>query len=127
MKWEKRGLIWAPAGDLPWAQSHASLPVVQPIERDQWRGFVCCRGTNGKNRVARVVVDTTRMPDEMPTVSHVDHEPILSLGDPGTFDDSGVMPAWLIDDGDLVRLYYVGWNVSATVPYRLAIGLALSE
>jgi hypothetical protein len=45
----------------------------------------------------------------------------------GAFDDSGVMPGWLICDGDRLYMYYTGWNTSTTVPYRLAIGLAISN
>ena len=54
-------------------------------------------------------------------------EAVISLGEPGTFDDSGVMPSWLIPDGDTLRLYYVGWNVIGTVPYRLSIGCGIER
>jgi hypothetical protein len=67
------------------------------------------------------------LPQSISTVSHVDSEPVLSLGEPGTFDDSGVMPSWMIHNGDELWLYYIGWNVSSTVPYRLSIGLAISR
>ncbi len=126
MQWEKRGLVWAPQGDLPWAQSHATLPLVQVAGPDRWWVYVGCRDANGKTRIGRVVVDTSSLPDGVPSVCHVEPSPVLPLGEPGTFDDSGMMPSWLIQEGDSVRLYYVGWNVIGTVPYRLSIGVALS-
>ena len=127
MKWEKLGLIWTPAGDLPWAQTHATLPAAQAIDWHRWWVYVGSRDANGKTRVARVTLDTEGLPQQLPTVSHVDPEPVLSLGEPGTFDDSGVMPSWLVSTEDELRLYYVGWNVIGTVPYRLSIGVAVSK
>jgi hypothetical protein len=37
------------------------------------------------------------------------------------------MPSCLIEEGGLLWLYYIGWNVIGTVPYRLSIGLAMSD
>jgi hypothetical protein len=48
----------------------------------------------------------------------------LKLGKPGSFDDSGVMPSSISKVNDEIFLYYIGWNKSDVVPYRLAIGLA---
>lgn len=45
----------------------------------------------------------------------------------GTFDDSGVMPSCLIQKDDLIYLYYIGWNLGQTVPFRNSIGLAVSD
>lgn len=127
MKWEKLGLIWAPQGEQPWAASHTTLPIAQIVDDNEWWVYVGSRDGNGKTRIARVVLDASKLPEAVPTVSRVDPEPIISLGQPGTFDDSGVMPAWLVADGDLLRMYYIGWNVVGTVPYRLSIGVAISS
>src|SRR4051812_3718551 len=127
MKWEKCGMIWMPQGELPWAKSHATLPVTHATASNKWPVYVSCRDEYGKSRIGRVELDVADLPRKLPTVCHVDSAPVLSLGAPGTFDDSGVMPAWLISDGDLLRLYYIGWNVTSTVPYRLSIGVAISD
>ncbi len=50
-----------------------------------------------------------------------------SLGRPGTFDDSGIMPSWIVTQENKKYLYYIGWNVEVSVPYHLAIGLAVSD
>ena len=127
MKWEKCGLIWAPQGELPWAQSHATLPVVHGAGPDRWWVYVGCRDGHGKTRIARVELDTSGLPGKPPRVCGVHPAPVLPLGEPGTFDDSGMMPSWLVQDGDSLRLYYMGWNIVGTVPYRLSMGLAISE
>jgi hypothetical protein len=53
--------------------------------------------------------------------------PVLPLGGLGTFDDNGIMPSWIVTHRGQRFLYYIGWNLGVTVPYRLAIGLALSD
>jgi hypothetical protein len=128
MKWEKCGLLWKPADEAPWARSHATLPVVQVVGPDRWWVYVSTRDEAGKSRIGRLVVDPNKLPaDGRPAVCLLDPVPVLSLGEPGTFDDSGVMPSWLVHDGDTLRLYYIGWNVIGTVPYRVSIGLAISR
>ena len=54
-------------------------------------------------------------------------EPLLPLGQRGTFDDNGMMPSCIVADGQLRYLYYIGWNPQVTVSYRVSIGLAVSE
>ena len=54
--------------------------------------------------------------------------PIIIPGELGEFDDSGAMATWLADAGNGTRfLYYIGWNLGVTVPFRNSIGLAISE
>lgn len=128
MEWDKLGVIWAPQDEAEWATSHATLPVVQELENDRWRLFVSTRDADGKSRIGRLELDASGLPERrIPEVVSFAPEPVLSLGEPGTFDDSGVMPSWLVTNGSEVRLYYIGWNVAGTVPYRLAIGLAISH
>jgi hypothetical protein len=52
---------------------------------------------------------------------------VLPLGELGTFDDSGIMPSWLVSHDGNKYLYYIGWNPQVTVSYRLSIGLAVSN
>jgi hypothetical protein len=48
----------------------------------------------------------------------------LEFGKDGAFDDSGIMLSSILD-GELGQMiYYIGWNRSSNVPYRLSIGLA---
>jgi hypothetical protein len=64
---------------------------------------------------------------EQPTqIADLITEPILQPGRPGEFDDSGAMASWLVQDGNQRYLYYIGWNLAKTVPFRNSIGLAVS-
>lgn len=123
MQWKKLGLLWAPTGESEWACTHATLPVVQALADDQWRVFLSTRDAQGKSRIGCLTVDASCDPRPL----EFDANPVLSLGEAGTFDDSGVMPSWLVEEEGRLFLYYVGWNVLATIPYRQAIGLAVSD
>ena len=54
-------------------------------------------------------------------------EPLLTLGERGTFDDNGMMPSCVVSSDSVTYMYYIGWNPQVTVSYRLSIGLAMSE
>jgi hypothetical protein len=127
MIWQKLGLIWAPNGEADWARTHATLPVVQTFSNDRWWVYVSCRDALGKSRVGRLTLDVSALPQGVPRVVEFEPNPILSLGAPGAFDDSGVMPAWLVECGDEQWMYYIGWNVRGLIPYHVSIGLAISR
>jgi len=52
-------------------------------------------------------------------------QPILSPGETGLFDDSGVSLSCIASVNGSRLLYYVGWNLGTTVPWRNSIGLAI--
>ena len=122
-RWTKRGRIFHVDGQFPWMAHHASVPVPYRVRDDCLRIYFGPRDAEGRTRTAFVDVD----PAAPGTVLRLHDRPALDLGRLGTFDDSGVMPTSIVDvDGDLY-LYYVGWNRGVTVPYRNAIGLAVSD
>jgi hypothetical protein len=51
----------------------------------------------------------------------------MSLGGPGTFDEFGTYPTSVIRKGDEVWAYYGGWTRCASVPFDVAIGVAVSR
>jgi len=61
------------------------------------------------------------------SVVHVNEKPIISPGELGAFDDSGAMMSWIVDVEKEHYLYYIGWNLGVTVPFRNSIGLAISN
>jgi hypothetical protein len=54
-------------------------------------------------------------------------ERLLSPGQRGSFDDSGVTVACVIPVGSEIFVYYLGWNLGTTVPFRNFIGLAVGD
>ncbi len=121
--WEKRQRIYVPDGSLTWMRTHASLPVTDMIDEATLRIYFAGRDDAGRSRIGWVDVN----PDSPETIVNISLDPLLPLGDRGTFDDNGMMPSCVVSAGRLKYLYYIGWNPQVTVSYRLAIGLAISE
>jgi predicted GH43/DUF377 family glycosyl hydrolase len=121
MRWDKRGHVYVASGHRPWAQARA-LPVT-PLVRDgvlRLYSAFCDADTVG--RVGWVDVDL----DDPTRVLAVSDEPVLDIGEPGTFDDSGVAPTAVVPVGDELYMYYVGYQRSSRVPYFQLEGLAVS-
>src|SRR5262245_55624527 len=123
MKWIKKGLIFTPDRRYDWMSSHASIPVVDEARQGVLRIYFGTRDKEGRSQTSFIEVEA----DHPDNVLYVHDRPLLALGRPGTFDDSGIMPSWIVNDGERKYLYYIGWNPEVVVPYRLAIGLAVSE
>jgi hypothetical protein len=120
--WTKGGLIYAPTGDVEWMTSHAQMPVADEIGAGRLRIYFSSRDSRNRSRPTFVEVSA----DDPAQILYRHDRPVLGLGDLGTFDDSGVMPSWIVNDGGLKFLFYIGFNSSLSVPYRLSIGLAVS-
>jgi hypothetical protein len=121
--WIKQGLIFVPDGSLSWARTHASVPTVDVLSDRVWRIYYAAR--DAQNRCSISYFDV-----EAGNPRHIIYrheQPILPLGKLGTFDDSGMMPSWIVMHQGVRYLYYTGWNVRQTVPYQNAIGLAVSR
>src|SRR4051795_13747330 len=115
MRWRKLGVVYAPAGDRAWARQYAHLPT--PVVWDERTIRVYFAGLDAEKfgRVGYVDVDAA----DPTRVRAVSPEPVFDLGLPGTFDDSGVNPSYLVRVGDRWRMYYIGWQRSRRGAYLL--------
>jgi acetyltransferase-like isoleucine patch superfamily enzyme len=86
MRWQKLGNIFCPSGQYPWMQSHAANPVADCLGGSRFRIYFSCRDRNNRASIGYVVIDMHR-PLE---VLELSPKPVLSPGEPGTFDD----PRW---------------------------------
>jgi hypothetical protein len=123
MKWEKLGRVFCPAEEVEWMRSHAAVPIAEHIENDVFRIYFSSRDSSSRSYTGFVVLDITRPTD----ILDMSVSPVLSPGDLGEFDDSGAMATWLARTNGSTFLYYVGWNLGVTVPFRNAIGLAIGN
>jgi hypothetical protein len=123
MKWEKKGVIFCPSGDSAWMVTHVSIPVVDVVENSRLRLYFGTRDNRNRSFPGYLEVDAA----DPSRVLYVHSDPVLTLGPSGSFDDSGIMPSWIVDVGEEKFLYYIGWNQGVIVPYQLAIGLAVSR
>ena len=119
-RWVKRGRIFIPDESLDWLHTHAALPCTSSIADDVQVYF---SGRDGANRahVGRFQFDPAN-----PSHTKLDPNPVLSPGSLGAFDDSGVTVSCVVQHDGQRWLYYTGWSLGVTVPFYLAIGLAVS-
>jgi hypothetical protein len=123
MAWLKKGLIYAPKGQYGWNKTHASVPTVDVVNDRVWRIYFAARDAENRSHTSYLEVEAGNPGN----VLYEHPEPILPLGRIGTFDDCGVMPSWVVNNGSDKYLYYVGWTVRQTVPFHNSIGLAISK
>lgn len=121
--WDKLGCIFPPAPRGKWLATHASVPIAEHLEGDVYRIYFSPRDREGRSHTGWFDLDLTRPY----TPLRVAAEPLLSPGEPGAFDDAGAMGSWLLNVGTRKYFYYIGWNRGVSVPFRNAIGLAMSE
>lgn len=123
MKWIKKGLIFKPDNNYDWMVSHAQVAIANMISEDILRIYF---GTRDKlNRTVTTYIEVES--DNPQNILYIHDKPVLGLGKLGCFDDSGAMPSCIVTANEKKFLFYSGWNVAGTVPYRIAIGVAVSE
>lgn len=54
-------------------------------------------------------------------------QPLFSLGEYGSFDETGITMTSIVNVGEEKYLYYCGWNKRFTTPYALSIGLVIVQ
>ncbi len=122
MKWKKRGLIFEPRAQYDWVITHASTPFALYLSNDRYRIYF--GGRNKENKTQQGYIEV-KLQDSI-KITYLSPKPVLRVGRPGLFDDSGVLAPWIVRHGELLYMYYTGWAQGVSVPYYAAIGLAIS-
>ena len=125
-RWHRHGLIFNPhdyIGNFQSLYSHASVPCAVPIDDRFIKIFFSGRDKNNRSFTYSIIADSA----DKYRISGFNSTPILKPGKLGTFDDSGAMATWIIFYNQKFYMYYIGWNLGVTVPFRNSIGLAISN
>ena len=123
MEWIKKGLIFNTEKNFSWMQTHAAVPFIDKLDKDNFRIYFSPRDQNNQASIGFIEINM-KNPKEILSISN---EPILTVGKLGSFDENGVMGTSLINFNNKKYLYYVGWNIGKSIPFRWSIGLAISE
>lgn len=124
MRWNKLGLVYTPNGSMPWANSHAMIPTPVRLNESVVRVFTTFCDVYGIGRPGFVDVRA----DDPLKVLNVSTCPLLDIGQPGTFDENGLLACSVtpLVDGRTF-MYYVGFELGTKIRYRLLTGLAISD
>jgi len=120
--WVKMGQIVVPDLTVPWMTSYAG-PAFAVSRGDVLRLYVTGRDEFNQSRIG--IVDT-RIVDGRFEVLNVHSDPVFDLGEAGLFDESGVSYPWLVEHGECVLMYYVGWVAGGRGRFQNYLGLAVS-
>jgi predicted GH43/DUF377 family glycosyl hydrolase len=123
VNWKKLGLIFEPQKHCDWVHSHAWVPTPDCLEDGRYRVYFAGRNTENLSQVGAFTVDL----DQPDTILDPTSEPLVRLGELGMFDDSAVLPAWMLNKGESKYLYYVAWMQGKRVPFYASIGVAESR
>jgi predicted GH43/DUF377 family glycosyl hydrolase len=128
-RWIKLGQVFDPTKGqgASWMQEYAQAPSVVVFDRYVRVYFSSRKRPDEQGRyITRLgYIDLAR--DNLFRIEGVSAEPILPLGERGTFDEFGTYPASVIKTGEQFRVYYAGWTRCESVPFNAAIGMAASD
>jgi len=119
----RKGLIYNVNGDYEWMFSHAQVPFGYLLDEKTLRIYYATRD-NANRCVATFIEVDPKIPSK---IKYVHNDICLGLGDLGMFDERGAMISCIVKHEDLLYMYYTGWNIAVDTPYRLSIGLAISN
>jgi predicted GH43/DUF377 family glycosyl hydrolase len=123
VRWSKQGLVYVPSGEVEWARAYAFPPT--PVFRGDGvlRLYLAFCDADTVGRIGWVDVRA----DDPGQVLGVSERPVLDIGDPGMFDENGILPTSVIAVGDELYMYYVGYQLGYGVKYYQFEGLAISR
>lgn len=82
--------------------------------------LVSGRDAQGESRIGSMIFEW----GDPPRLLHVS-DPLLDRGETGAFDMNGAGYPWLVQYGDVQRMFYVGWTrMGGGIPFRNQMGLA---
>ena len=116
MKWKKLSRILIPT------ETHIYVPTVT-LRGNEFRIYASFWDRQQIKRIGFIDVSA-----KDPTkVLRYSKKPALDIGEVGTFDSDGVTPSYILNQGNEVWLYYVGWqSLAGLLPRYLFTGLAIS-
>lgn len=124
MQWRKLGMVYHPDGSKWWARSHAMIPTPTKLSEDAVRVFITCCDDRGIGRVGYVDLDAKNPL----SIINVGKEPLLDIGQPGTFDENGALVCSVVPLPDQSQfMYYAGFELGTKIRYRLLTGMAFQR
>lgn len=122
MKWSKFGHVFSSVESNDWKKNSALTPTPILLNEAVIRVYAGFRDEEGVSRIGYVDVDS-QDPTKVLGVSDV---PVLDRGRNGCFDDNGVILGDVFRCGEVLRMYYVGFQIVKRAKFLAFTGLAES-
>ncbi|MBK3847252.1 hypothetical protein [Stutzerimonas xanthomarina] len=122
MNWKKLGLVFSQCGTVGWRRSSALTPTPYLLNDQVIRVYAGFRDDEGISRIGYVDVDAS----DPTIIIKISDKPVLDRGRDGCFDDNGVILGDVVNSGDRLRLYYVGFQQVKRAKFLAFTGLAES-
>jgi hypothetical protein len=128
MHWRKLGKIFDPRDHrlIQNCVEFAQSPQVLVLD-DRLRVYFSTRERDPSNGKFLSHIAFAEFSRDFSKVLRVNSEPVIALGDLGTFDEHGIFPMQVLRVGDEVWGYTCGWSRRVSVSVETAIGLARSR
>lgn len=124
MIFERKGKICdAATFNLPWFKKNAMVPVPWKKSDGVIRLFLTMCDDANVGRIGYVDVDI----DNPGRILGYSRDPIIDVGELGTYDDNGVVTSCVLEDCGKLYHFYSGYELSKKIPYKIFCGVAESE
>lgn len=109
--------------DLGWFRKNAMVPVPWLKSDSEIRLFLTMCDEKNVGRIGFVDVSAAN-PSEILGYSK---KPLIDIGQPGTYDDNGVVSSCITEDDGKLYHFFSGYELSAKIPYKIFCGVAESD
>jgi hypothetical protein len=123
MRWKKMGHVFGQNGTDDWRNHSALTPTPFLIDESTIRVYAGFRDKEGISRIGYVDVDS----QEPTKIIKISEYPVLDRGRDGCFDDNGVILGDVVKHGDVIKMYYVGFQLVRRAKFLAFSGLAESR
>lgn len=121
--WKPLGVLLGPSPKSFWRISHVG-PSFVDCDRHVTKLYVTGRDLENRSHIG--VFDLNVLMREL-IVNEGSERLVLSPGELGTFDESGVSYPWIIHHDGRMFMYYVGWVAGGRTRFQNYTGLAISD
>lgn len=124
MEWIRQGMLCSKDTiGLEWCKMNIMCPVPFLVDADTLRIFAAFCDDQNRGRIGYIDVN----PGNPAEILNVSKQPVLDLGESGTFDENGVLPTSILAEESKIYLFYCGFQLQVNVPYTSLLGISVSD
>ena len=123
MKWKKLGRIFCANYNSEKMVTGGQTPVPLHLDNNTYRIYFGAYDSQGRGNIYSLDIDITS-PVEF---DNLETKPIIEMGKIGFYDDNGIIPSAVLEHGNNIYLYTIGFSIKNKLLFDVASGIAISE